>query len=405
MRIVAFTFALLSIMKTTSKAVYGTSFLIPLAFALSIIASQASQQRGVWFWRNASSPYGSDNLVGNATLETETIGFFQAKKIRRVYGSYGTRPVTEPAVIASWNAKLAAAGIQSQLLLSDNTWIFPGADRASLISTITTRLLNFNLGRPTSERFVALHLDIEPQGLATWSTLDPTQKRDHLFYLRDTYAEVRQLFVDNGMATFPIYADLPVWFDNLPIDGGSIGWTDAVERNAWFDAIGDSLTGVSLMPFDRDSFSSINNGVSWERSGTIPGAIVRCGIEADIGTGATWVNVPTFNNMLVTLEDNYGFNGAVDIQSYRLWREAIDNQPILPVEGLLEVRADHVAITFEGIQDWTYIISQSIDLCRWVEIQQVRNVGNEPVIVPFQGDRGFWSVSRFQEVPNGSAAR
>ena len=37
------------------------------------------------------------------------------------------------------------------------------------------------------------------------------------------------------------------------------------------------------MPFDRDTFSSIDNGVSWERA-NITNAQVRCGLEADVGT-------------------------------------------------------------------------------------------------------------------------
>ena len=59
-----------------------------------------------------------------------------------------------------------------------------------------------------------------------------------------------------------LWPDLPVWYDKLPVDGGSVGWADAVDRNTWYAAIGIPLNGVSIMAFERDTFSSIDNAVS-----------------------------------------------------------------------------------------------------------------------------------------------
>lgn len=101
-------------------------FLLAMLIALFVsVPVQASKSRGVWFWQDSGSPYGPANIVGNTVLENQTVAFLQNKWVKRVYGSYGSQSVTNPAVVATWNAKLQAAGIQSQFLMSQNTWIFP----------------------------------------------------------------------------------------------------------------------------------------------------------------------------------------------------------------------------------------------------------------------------------------
>lgn len=370
------------------------------AFFLLILATlpcRANKDRAVWFWADSGSIYGSISIVGTAVRETQTIDFFNNRQIKKVYGSYGVRPVSDAPAIATWNAKLDAEGIESQFLMSENTWIFP-ANHAGFLTKITERVIDFNnaIGRLPEEKFDGLHLDIEPQalnGADGWSAQTATGKRDYLLLLRDTYAAVRAHFASHGMPDFPIYADLPVWFDNLPGDGGSVGWTDAAERDAWFDAISTDLTGITLMPFERDTFSSIDNGVMWERS-NITTANVRIGIETDIGTGATWPLIPDFDAMMNTLEANYGIDEAVDIQSYSNWRHAIVDQAFGSITISLHPSPGgrSADLTFEGVAGRTYVIYQSLDLCYWQEILRERAASDGPVTVPVAMDatRAFW---------------
>ncbi len=378
--------------------------LTTMVLLVASLSAPASKHRCVWFWQSPGSPYGASNIVGNAVLENQTIAFLQHRWVKRVYGSYGSQPVTDPGVIATWNDKLQVAGIQSQFLMSENTWIFP-TNHASLLTKISERVLDFNNapGRATAEKFDGLHLDIEPQGLAGWSSLTSAEKRDLLLLLRDTYAAVRQHLTDAGVPTFPVYADLPVWFDNLPVDGGSIGWTNAVERDQWYADIATSLTGISLMAFDRTTFSSIDNGVSWERA-NVSGASVRVGLEADIGAGLTWEVLPDFDAMMETLEAAYGAGGAVDIQSYTLWREAVAAQPIMAVDAALQVAqlADGGDIIFATESNWTYLIHQTLDLCAWQEVKRLAAVETNLMKFPvqFRGAHGFWRITRFQTPPD-----
>ena len=338
------------------------------AILITALPCGATKNRAVWFWASSSSPYGSANIVGTPVTENQTIDFFNARGIEHVYGSYQNRPVSEPGTIAAWNTKLHAEGIESQFLMSENTWIFP-SNHAGFLEKITERVIDFNDGRPATEQFDGLHLDIEPQALTNWSDLTSIEKRDHLNLLRDTFAVVRTHFVTNGLPDFPVYADLPVWFDS----SSSIGWTDTAERDVWFNAISTNLTGVSLMPFERETFSQIDSGVDWERN-NITNAAVRIGLETDIGTGATWPTSIDFNNMMETLESNYGTDGATDIQSYRHWRDAL----IAEVLGSVDVSifatpgTKQAALHFQTDTNFTYSILHSINLCNWQELVRYR---------------------------------
>ena len=374
-----------------------------LAIVTSGEALASGKNRAVWFWRS-HAVYGSDVIVGNVARETAAIAFFEREGIKKVYGSYGNRTVssTEAAKIAAWNVRLHAAGIESQFLMSENTWIFP-SKRSSLLTKITDRLANFNnaAGRLPEEKFDGLHLDIEPQALDDeddgvidnngWSDITDVGRRDYLFLLRDTYDDVRS-HVDSVVEIgFPVYADLPVWFDNL---SGSIGWTNSGERDLWFDTIAVDLTGITLMPFERDTFSSIDSGVSWELS-NITGASVRVALEADVGD--TWSDVVELQAMMNQVESAYGISRAVDIQSYALYRAAM---PILELEAApvsLAWSGGGGEIDIEIKPAVVHYLYSSIDLCHWqllkvyAPVEQQRNVRE---IVTLEGERQFWRVLR-----------
>lgn len=374
-----------------------------IAFTLPV--AQANLNRGVWFWYSSTSPYGSSNIVGSAVLEAQTVGFLKARNVKRIYGSYKDRSIDEPAVIAAWNTRLHTAGISSQILFSEPTWV-QVANRPSLLAKITSRVIDFNTapGRTYSERFKAIHLDLEPQQLAAWDAGDEAVKRNYLSLLLDTYVDVRAHLDAAGQYSTGIYADLPVWFDKLPIDGGSVGWADAADRDAWYAAIGVPLSGVSMMAFERDSFSSIDSAVDYERN-NIPGAVVRTAIQAKVGPGKTWANIGDFKSMMDTLETNHGFAGATDIENYRLWREVVAAQPVVAVSALFQPYTLAGDITIDTEPGGTYVLLYSSNLCNWKEIKRVRSPGTSsgnptPTIIPVDmtADRGFWQIYRFEDL-------
>ncbi len=296
--------------------------------AASVAGAQLGPQRGTWFWSDDEHPFGATRVVGFPDHEACVVEVFATWNVARSYCSLGNRPLAEPEVVAAWNARLADAGVASYLLLSENTWIFP-ENRGQLLDLVATRLVAFNASRnDPRERFTGLHLDIEPQALAEWSSLTPSERRDRLLLLADTFAAVRGVMDDNGAADLPVYAALPVWFDNL---GGSVGWTSDADRDQWFAELAAALAGISLMAFERTTFASIQNGVQWEIDHFAGEA--RVALEVDVGAGQTWPDFATLEAMALQIEASWGPDIGVDLQSFT---QLVDHAPprLLFVDGL-----------------------------------------------------------------------
>lgn len=298
-----------------------------IALLLLVTPMHAALDRGVWFWGNTTtpagpSPYGSSVVVGDAAAEDETISFFTSHAVKRVYGSYQNRPVSEPTVIADWNLKLNDAGVQSQLLLSgyevnDPVWV------ADLLDKVQDRFIDFNdsYAATPGKQFDALHLDLEPQGLSDWDISSAT-RRALLDDLADTYTSIRTLLDDNGYASIPIYADIPFFWDKLPADGGSVAWADAADRDSWFAAIGASLTGVSVMTFSKDNVPALEDATLYERTGSFPG-FARIAIQPKGWPGEMWPSILHFYAVLNGLELTHAPDYATDIENYAFWRYSI----------------------------------------------------------------------------------
>lgn len=292
------------------------SRLAPRALAalacLAPLPGQAEGSRGGWMWTQSSHPYGAANIIGDAAVEKDVLTRLDAWNVDRAYVSYGTLPLSVPEDVANWNKSLSRDGVMSQLLLGTNSVIDP-QNRTTLLASIQTRLVNFNLTRTDpDERIKGLHLDIEPQGLHEWGSASPADKKAMLYLLSDTYVAVRQHLDSQNATDIPIYADLPVWFDS----SSSIGWDNTAERDEWFATIAESLAGISLMAFERGTLSSIVSGVDWEVQ-NLP-IEVRIGLNAaEIGPGKTFADFAAFDAMANSIQQHYGDAiGGVDYQPF-----------------------------------------------------------------------------------------
>lgn len=278
------------------------------ALASPLVGCQAPE-RGTWFWQSTSSPYGTASIVGDPDAEAAAVTRLEAHDIKRVYGSYGARPEAgqEPSVIAAWNTRLHQAGVRSDLLLSDNTWIFP-ANRPILLGLVDARLLAFNAGRPAAERFDGLHLDLEPQALDAWDTGDAAAKRDLLWMLADTLTEVRAHLDAAGKGAVPLAADLAVWFDSSP----SIGWVDTADRDAFFAAVSAACLQVSLMAYERPTADVIFEDTSWEMQNMATEVVV--GLDVDIP--GTWPDLDTLFVVASQVELLYPSMPGADVHAF-----------------------------------------------------------------------------------------
>ena len=400
-------------------------FTLTAVAALTLSTDAVELHRGVWFWNSTSlpggagaSPYGSGVVVGDATKEDETVSFFTTHGVKRVYGSYQNRPVTEPGVIGAWNAKLDTAGIMSQLLIDFNDVDDP-AEVSDMLVKITNRLINFNtlMGADEAKKFDALHVDFEPQGLPVWSGATPAVKRALLDDLADTYAAVRTHLDTAGFTSIPIFADIPFWFDKLPVDGGSIGWADAADRDAWFAGIGASVDGVSVMTFSKDTTPGVETATLYERTGSFPGT-ARMAIQPKCGTGFLWPTILHFNAVMNDLEAVHAPDHSTDIENYAFWRWSIEEtlpsvgDPISVTIALSDVTPwpgtggggdddDDPVLVFDGLPGFLYIVQHTTDPSRgqWADVAQLHTRSSregEIIRVPVEvrGPQGFWRVER-----------
>jgi hypothetical protein len=276
----------------------------------------AEGTRGIWWWTSPEHPWGVDQVLGNPTREAEAIGFFKAWKFSKVYCSFSAQTRANPGVIRAWNSKLHAAGITSQLLLSENTWIYPQHRRNLLTVHIKPTLIDFNAAAGPTERYDALHLDIEPHGFPEWVTLTPLERKNLLLMFRDTFQEVRAFLNQNGAAEIPVYADLPVWYDQVPTP---VGWDSVAERDAWFQSLGQSLAGMSLMAYERKTAAGIENGVSWELQNFT--GETRVALEASVGDGKTWASFESLLGMMQTQEQIQPLRRDLDIHDFIQFRD------------------------------------------------------------------------------------
>jgi len=260
----------------------------------------AAEIRGVWWWTSANNAWGVDRVLGDKAKAAEMIRFLNAWNFDRVYCSFSTDTRAHPALIYAWNSKLHAAGISSQFLLGENTWIFPDS-RPNLLSVhIQSDFLDFNAAATNAAgRYDAVHLDIEPHGLPAWNVASPNERKHLLRLLRDTVREVRSYLDAHAAKDIPIYADLPVWFDQV---GKPVGWDSAGERDAWFADMAQALAGISLMAYERNTAARIDSGVAWEIQ-TFKNE-VRVGLEASVGVGKTWSSTSNLLTMIQTQESS-----------------------------------------------------------------------------------------------------
>lgn len=286
--------------------------LVIVAIGFGLCGLTSAAPRSAWVWNQPSHPYGAANILGNTEREDDVLARFDAENFDRAYVSVQNLPLSSPQVVADWNSRLANDGVSAQMLLGENSWIFP-ASRNSLLTIVQTRLVNYNAGRSDpDERLKGLHLDIEPQGLTEWRTSTAARKKELLYLLRDTYTSVRSQLDNFGGSDVELYADLPVWFDS----SSSIGWDNSLERDQWYDDIATSLDGVTLMAFERRTLSSMISGVDWEVQ-NLP-IEVRIGLNAaEIGPGETFADYSEFQSLAEQIENHYGTAiGGIDYQPF-----------------------------------------------------------------------------------------
>ncbi|MGH7976743.1 MAG: hypothetical protein ACREC8_08770 [Limisphaerales bacterium] len=319
-----------------------------LALLKSACADADSTNRGVWCW-GSPSPYGLNYIIGTSNLENAAVAQFKLWGIKHVYGTYSTQLKTTPgqAALAAWNTLLYNNGIESQLLVSDDTL-------GTGDNNIIIEMINFNKNQPVAAQVKAVHLDIEPWGLSTWGT---DNRYDDLLTLASSYQQVRTELNTNGENNVLIYADLADWLDTT-----TVNWPSDSARDQWYSGILTNLAGFSLMAYDQPTFSRIENVVSWEMT-NYPG-VVRVGIDA--GAGETWSNLNNFLTVAGQVESNYTDSAGVDIYDFITFEQVVP--PVLAPGSTAPLTTNGFNLMLQGPVGSNSVVQASADLVNWQAI-------------------------------------
>lgn len=331
----------------TSLFHFGLPLLLcALALFAGTRADAVGTNRGAWCWPTPS-PYGLNYIIGNSALENAAVAQFKLWGISHVYGFYGDQLKTAQGQsdLAGWNTLLSRNGIESQLLLSDIE--FGSGDQNILVE-----MINFNKGQPPAAQCKAVHLDIEPWGLPSWSTDD---KYNDLVNLAVVYQQVRTELDTNGEGNVLIYADLTDWLDST----SAINWPSLTVRDQWFSGILTNLAGITLMAYEQNTYSRIVNVVSWELV-SYPG-VVRIGLDA--GAGLTWSNLTDFTTVARQLESNLGDSVGVDIFDFQTLEDVVP--PVLGTGNTPPLTTNGFNLMLQGPIGSNYVIQASGDLFNW----------------------------------------
>lgn len=292
------------------------ALLVLCACAVPVQAAAAEgKPRGLWFWSKPASPDGSVNVLGHPAREAEALATFARWRIRRLYGSYAQLVVDSSATVAAWNQKLAAAGIRSEALFSDGKFLAP-AQRDTFLAATAGRIVAFNTACATpAARFAGLALDIEPHAQPAWKTASPAAKRALLEDYLATCTALRAHLDAHGGRDLAISAALAYWLDRLPPEG-SVGWTSAADRDAWFARLARSVASISLMAYERPRPSAILDAAAWELA-HFPGRTV---IALRARLGVEWRSLAELAAVLPVVEADQ--LTGVDLENYELLRAA-----------------------------------------------------------------------------------
>jgi hypothetical protein len=274
-----------------------------------------AKPRGLWFWSKPASPHGAWNVLGDPAREAEALATFARWNIRRLYGSYAALPVEEPARVAAWNRRLAAAGVRSDVLFSHGGALTPPG-RAAFLRQIDEQVLAFNAARrDPAERFQGVALDVEPHALPRWKAATAAGRREMLEEYLALTESLRAHLDARGGASLAISAALAYWLDRTGPDA-RVGWRSAADRDAWFARLARSVPAISLMAYERGAPAAILEATAWERA-HFPGRALTA-LRARLGV--EWPSLAELERVLPAVEA--AGEVGVDLENYELLRVA-----------------------------------------------------------------------------------
>lgn len=182
-----------------------------------------NMERSIWVW--------GDEIFSSTEEMNRFIDVARFLKINRVYLGI-TRDLREKTLkrrtnkVSEFILRLHKQGIKIELLLGENSWIFP--DKRKKLIQIVTDWLEYQKSQPKIYQWDALHLDIEPYAESlrplgkSWDDVKDTYIREYLETLTEVYSEVQSVkkgYSPELQHAYSVYVDVPTWWDREIIEG------------------------------------------------------------------------------------------------------------------------------------------------------------------------------------------
>ena len=290
--------------------------LASLPFCATPLSAKAQTGRGVYFYQLPGNSYGSDEIIGtnNTAAENQMITNLKSWGITKVYGGYSTTIAANPAYVRSWNTLLANNGIASYVLLSSTNYFLPS--EATQASTwLSTNFLTFNSNTTaTSQRFVGVMMDVEPQAFAgdsgdlSWNASTNAGRRTYLGDFLTLIQSYRSSITSGESSSVPLDTTLPTWFYEL---NETIAWANQADVNSWFSSLGSAINSVSLMDYGTSSVSLIDSRYS-ANAALLPTGGITVALSSAIGS--EWSSFTEMWDALLDVESEESL--YCDINSY-----------------------------------------------------------------------------------------
>lgn len=232
----------------------GFTSMAPASAATTDVLA-AANSRGMWTW------YDTD--VATATKQKNMLDFAVARKVNIIYLQSETL-LNKPALLASFLDRAAARGVKVELLFGAAEWVLP-ANNAYVVNLV--KRVNAFVATLKGARPVGMHFDIEPHGLAAWTT-DPVTLGNQLV---DLYGKLMAAKAPG----LTINADIAMGYEYVSLTRGGVTKT----MSQWMVDATDSTTLMDYRDYGLGEDSIGTHGMHPVSYALSRGKHVTLGVE------------------------------------------------------------------------------------------------------------------------------
>lgn len=281
-----------------------------LAFAVIMFsfASFAKTSKGVWWWRGAD--------VANVELADKRLEFLVSHGVNEIYFCVDLKKYAKET--RSFVKTAGEKGIRVGYLSGDVSWIYPGS--RGFAETLDA-YLSYQKQASKSERFYAIHLDVEPHQ-------DRKLSDERKWQL---YADfVLRAAADVHAAGEKIEWDIPFWLDNIrvafedrkdvPLLDVVMGCSDCVALMSYRDTA-KAILDISKTELDIASRGGVRIVLGAETGETGEGSIVTFFEE-----GSRYMDVELAKVVSTLQKANIPLGAGIAIHHLGSWEKLIKKE-------------------------------------------------------------------------------